>query len=181
MIGSLLICSGTVTLEAYFPTQRFKLPWFGTRWGNSSVSRCECVVNVSESPIFKCLNHKTKMVEAAGIEPDPGQSTNRLMAHDFCRNTLIPCRFPPSIESPGVPSCPLESTPVVEIFWRRAYAWLTCVDMPGALVSLDQTVVLGTLCHASFNQGVPRWNGWVAVQDVWPETRQQRCWVHRKM
>jgi hypothetical protein len=29
------------------------------------------------------------MVEAAGIEPDPGQSTNRLMAHDFSRKTSI--------------------------------------------------------------------------------------------
>jgi hypothetical protein len=26
-------------------------------------------------------------------EPDPGQSTNRLMAHDFRRKTLIPSRF----------------------------------------------------------------------------------------
>jgi hypothetical protein len=41
------------------------------------------------------------------------------MAHDFRRRTLIPRRFPPSIESPGVPYSPLESTPVVEVFWRR--------------------------------------------------------------
>jgi hypothetical protein len=61
------------------------------------------------------------MVEAAGIEPDPGESTNRLMVHDFSRKTSIPSRFSPSIESPGVPSCPLESTPVVEIFWRRPW------------------------------------------------------------
>ena len=61
-----------------------------------------------------------KLVEAAGVEPDPGRSTNRLMAHDFRRKDLIPRRFSPSIESPGVPSCPLESTPVVETFWRRS-------------------------------------------------------------
>ena len=60
------------------------------------------------------------MVEAAGVEPDPYPSTNRLMAHDFHRKTLIPRRFLPSIESSGVPSCPLESTPVVETFWRRS-------------------------------------------------------------
>ena len=61
------------------------------------------------------------VVEGAGVEPDPGRSTNRLMAHDFRRKILIPRRFPPSIESPGVPSCPLESTPVVEAFWRRTW------------------------------------------------------------
>ena len=60
-----------------------------------------------------------RMVEAAGVEPDPGRSTKRLMAHDFRRKTLIPRRFSPSIESPGVPYSPLESTPVVETFWRR--------------------------------------------------------------
>ncbi len=53
------------------------------------------------------------MVEAAGVEPDPGRSTNWLMAHDFRRKTLIPRRFSPSIESPTVPSRPLKSTPVV--------------------------------------------------------------------
>jgi hypothetical protein len=30
-----------------------------------------------------------RLVEAAGIEPDPGQSTNRLMAHDFRSNGLL--------------------------------------------------------------------------------------------
>ena len=44
------------------------------------------------------------MVEAAGIEPDHPQSTNRLVAHGFCRKALIPCRLLPSIESPGAPS-----------------------------------------------------------------------------
>ena len=57
-----------------------------------------------------------RMVEAAGVEPDPGRSTNRLMVHDFRRKTLIPRRFSPSIESSGVPYSPLESTPVVETF-----------------------------------------------------------------
>jgi hypothetical protein len=42
------------------------------------------------------------MVEAAEVEPDPGQLTNRLMAHDFRHKTFIPRRFLPSIESPGV-------------------------------------------------------------------------------
>ena len=59
------------------------------------------------------------MVEAAGIEPDYPQSTNWLMAHDFFRKALISSRLSPPIESSGVPPCPLESTPVVEIFWRR--------------------------------------------------------------
>ena len=58
-------------------------------------------------------------MEAAGVEPDHLRSTNWLMAHDFRRKVLIPRRFSPSIESPGVPSCPLESTPVMETFWRQ--------------------------------------------------------------
>jgi hypothetical protein len=66
----------------------------------------------------------------AGIEPDPGQSTNRLMAHDFRRKTLIPSRFSPSIESPGAPTCPLESTPVVEISWRRCPLVLQILPTP---------------------------------------------------
>ncbi len=61
------------------------------------------------------------MVEAAGIEPDHPQSTNWLMAHDFRSNCLTTRCLLPRIESPGVPSCPLESTPVVEIFWRRPW------------------------------------------------------------
>jgi hypothetical protein len=43
-----------------------------------------------------------KLVEAAGVEPDHPQTTNWLMAHDFRCKTLIPRRFSPSIESPGV-------------------------------------------------------------------------------
>jgi len=54
-----------------------------------------------------------ELVEAAGVEPDPRRSTNRLMAHDFRHNILIPCRFSASIESPGIPSRPRESTSVV--------------------------------------------------------------------
>ena len=50
------------------------------------------------------------MVEAAGVEPDHLRSTNWLMAHDFRRKVLIPCRFSPSIECPGVP-------------WSRPQSW----------------------------------------------------------
>jgi len=54
------------------------------------------------------------------------------MAHDFRRKTLIPRRFSPSIESPGVPVSPLESTPVVEIFWRRRLTLGQCTGQgPG--------------------------------------------------
>jgi hypothetical protein len=60
-----------------------------------------------------------RMVEAAGVEPDHIRSTNWLMAHGFRRITLILRRFPPSTESPGVPCSPPESTPAVEIVWRR--------------------------------------------------------------
>ena len=44
---------------------------------------------------------------------------NPMMMHDFgfyCVKTLeLPRRF----DSPGVPSSPLESSPVLETFWRR--------------------------------------------------------------
>ncbi len=72
---------------------------------------------MSERPHGRFIEN-CEVVEA-GVEPDPGPSTNRLMAHDFRRKTSIPRRFSPSIESPGVPYSPLESTPVVETFWRR--------------------------------------------------------------
>lgn len=62
---------------------------------------------------------RSVVAEAAGVEPDYPRSTNRLMEHDFRRKILIPRRFPPSIESPGIPLRPLESTPVLETFWRR--------------------------------------------------------------
>ena len=58
-------------------------------------------------------------MEAAGIEPAPPRNASWLMARDFRRSTLIPRRFSPSIVPPGVPYCPPESTPVVEVFWRR--------------------------------------------------------------
>jgi len=74
------------------------------------------------------------MVEA-GVEPDPGRSTNWLMAHDFRRKTLILRRFSPSIESPRVPYCPQESTPVVEIFWRRRASAVGGVDPVHAIAT----------------------------------------------
>jgi len=56
------------------------------------------------------------MVEAAGVEPDPAGSCNRLMAHDFsfqpAENSLPCTRF-------RVDWSQLESTPVVERSWRR--------------------------------------------------------------
>jgi hypothetical protein len=44
---------------------------------------------------------------------------NLLMAHGFRRKALTARCFPPSNESAGVPPSPLESTPVVEKWWRR--------------------------------------------------------------
>ena len=60
----------------------------------------------------------------------------RTMARDFrCQGSIlrrIRCPF----ESPGVPSSPLESTPVLETFWRRLrrasrlFAYRTVVYQP---------------------------------------------------
>jgi hypothetical protein len=58
-------------------------------------------------------------VEAAGIEPFSPVNPNAMMANDFgfyCMKTFdLRRRF----HSPGVPYSPLESSPVLEIFWRR--------------------------------------------------------------
>jgi hypothetical protein len=59
------------------------------------------------------------MVEAAGVEPDHPPLANRLMVRDFRSNQLTTRCLLPRIESPGVPYSPLESTPVLAIFWRR--------------------------------------------------------------
>ena len=46
----------------------------------------------------------------------------RAMVRDFrCQGSIL-SRFRCPFESPGVPYSPLESTPVLEIFWRRAVA-----------------------------------------------------------
>jgi hypothetical protein len=59
---------------------------------------------------------------AAGIEPYCSDNLNLLMAYGFgvyrFRNLELPRRF----DSPGVPSSPLESPPVLEIYWRREEA-----------------------------------------------------------
>jgi hypothetical protein len=59
-----------------------------------------------------------QLVAAAGIEPCCSDNLNLLMASEFdvyrFRNLQLLCRF----ESPRVPSSPLESPPVFEIYWR---------------------------------------------------------------
>jgi len=61
-------------------------------------------------------------VEAAGVEPDPAQNANWLMARDFRRISLeIRCLLGNSLCS-GVLSSALECSPVLETFWRRRLA-----------------------------------------------------------
>jgi hypothetical protein len=59
------------------------------------------------------------VVEAAGIEPCCIENPNLFMARGFGRYRLKNIELLRRFESPGVPSCPLESPPVLEIFWRR--------------------------------------------------------------
>jgi len=54
-------------------------------------------------------------VEAAGIEPLLPTNTNLMMANDFGFYDIKTFEFPRRFESPGVPSSPLESSPVLEI------------------------------------------------------------------
>jgi hypothetical protein len=60
-----------------------------------------------------------RMVEAAGIEPVILTNSNPMMANDFGFYCVKTFELPRRFESPGVPSSPLESSPVLEIFWRR--------------------------------------------------------------
>jgi hypothetical protein len=55
------------------------------------------------------------MVEAAGIEPLFPLNPNPMMVHDFGFYFMKTFRLPRRFESPGVPSSPLESPPVLEI------------------------------------------------------------------
>jgi hypothetical protein len=59
------------------------------------------------------------MVAAAGIEPFSPTNPNPMMVHDFgfyyVRSFELQRRF----VSPGAPCRPLESSPVLETFWRR--------------------------------------------------------------
>ena len=63
---------------------------------------------------------------ATGLEPDSGGFSNLLMARDFRRKPLRICCLVPVFDSPGVPSSPLESSAVLETFWRRSD--LSCMD-----------------------------------------------------
>ena len=60
------------------------------------------------------------MIEAAGIEPAQSINPNPLMARDFYSKRFqgLPFAIPPL--SPAVLPSPLLSSPVVEVFWRRA-------------------------------------------------------------
>ena len=60
-----------------------------------------------------------RLVEAAGVEPAPGQRIISLMAHDLRRNRLITRSLVGNLLCSGVPFSPLESAPVLEIYWRR--------------------------------------------------------------
>ena len=61
------------------------------------------------------------MVEAAGIEPFLRVNSNLMMAHDLGFYKLKTIELRSCFFSPGVPSCPLESSPVLEIYWRRRH------------------------------------------------------------
>ncbi len=62
------------------------------------------------------------MVEAAGIEPLLLKNTNPMMANGFGFYDMKTFELPRRFFSPRVPSSPLESSPVLEIFWRRKTA-----------------------------------------------------------
>jgi len=72
-----------------------------------------------------------RLVEAAGIEPLLPANLNLMMANDFGFYDMKTFELQYRFESPGVPYSPLESSPVSEIFWRRAILeWLTSNQKP---------------------------------------------------
>ena len=65
------------------------------------------------------VSKANRVVEAAGIEPFSPANPNPMMAHDFGFYDMKTCELPRRFESPGVPYSPLESSPVLETYWRR--------------------------------------------------------------
>ena len=62
-------------------------------------------------------------MEAAGIEPVLSVNPNPMMTHDFGFYDMRTIELPHRYSSPRVPSSPLESSPVLETFWRRRRAF----------------------------------------------------------
>jgi hypothetical protein len=58
------------------------------------------------------------MVEAAGIEPFSPVNPNPMMANDFGFPCVKSLELARRFDSPGVPYSPLESSPVLEKYWR---------------------------------------------------------------
>jgi hypothetical protein len=61
---------------------------------------------------------RSEVVEAAGIEPDSGDNLILLMAREFGFYCIKTFELHRCFESPRVPSNPLESSPILETFWR---------------------------------------------------------------
>jgi len=76
------------------------------------------------------LQYNGILVEATGIGPFLPSNPNPMMANDFGSYRMKTFGLPRRFESPGVPSSPLESTPVMETFWRRRACWrgARCID-----------------------------------------------------
>jgi hypothetical protein len=67
---------------------------------------------------LECSTEET-INEAREFEPLFPVNTNPMMANDFGFYLVKTHELPRRSDSPGVPSSPLESSPVLEIFWRR--------------------------------------------------------------
>ncbi len=63
-------------------------------------------------------------MEAAGIEPVQRANPKPMMAYDFGFYDMKTFGLPRRFESTGVPSSPLESSPVLEIYWRRKSSYI---------------------------------------------------------
>ena len=59
------------------------------------------------------------MVEAAEIEPFSPLNPNPMMANDFGFYRAKSFELQRNFDLPGVPYRPLESSPVLEVYWRR--------------------------------------------------------------
>ena len=87
-------------------------------------------------PEFVCIpledlqNRREAGEDPRGSLPADAVSANRLMANDFRYQRSIPRRMCCPFEPPGVHWRPLESPPVLEMFWRRARRLIVVMGRP---------------------------------------------------
>jgi hypothetical protein len=79
--------------------------------------------------------------EASGIEPLFPVNPNPMMAHKFGFYFVKTLKLQRRFDSPGVPYSPLESSPVLEIYWRRLSAGMGFQTFTIFLLTLQNIMI----------------------------------------